>query len=127
MSDIETKALEWLNKARVANGFKPVNYVEFDDSPWDQAFRLSLEAHEADKARHATEMREQAERFSEAVKEVIDRRASPMKLRRFILAPVDPLLGVVEEAIAGTDQKSADQLRAALEARGLAIVSKEKS
>lgn len=43
-------------------------------------------------------------------------------LQPFILPEPDPLLGVVEEAIAGTAEKGAVQLREALAKRGLKIV-----
>ena len=43
------------------------------------------------------------------------------------LEPVDPLLGVVEEAIAGSAKQGAANLRAELAKRGLAIVELSKS
>lgn len=138
MTDIEQKTLELVNAAHEAGDAIPYKTValarRYDPIAFD-AVRLALEAHEADKSRHAAEMREQAERFSEAVRALcnqyskasITRATIEQHLSPFIVAPVDPLVEALDEALFKSDHKDerAGELRKALDARGLAIVKKE--
>lgn len=122
MTDIEQKALE---------------LVRAHGGCYGPALEAAIEAHEADKSRHAAEMREQAERFSEAASSALAMYQrvgegdclTAQALRTFILAPVDPLVEAVAEMLnlpmALTDEQAAHHLRDALDARGLAIVKKE--
>lgn len=115
---------------------KALELVRAHGGCYGPALEAAIEAHEADKSRHAAELREQAERFSEAAKEAVrlfligrDRPATEV-LSPFILVPVDPLVEVLNEVMPevtgeGYGVVDADALRAALEARGLAIVKKE--
>ena len=130
---IDPKALEHacLCAGRSVHHFERMG----DDLP----LRASIVAHaraierlESTEARHAAELREQAERFSEAAQAAMQcglKLSAAAHLSPFILAPVDPLGGAMSEAMCGIPgedytQPAAD-LRAALEARGLAIVKKE--
>lgn len=102
---------------------KIAKWMQFPDS---QYIAPDARAHEADKSRHAAEMREQAERFSEAAKEAIRLISidwlskAVTNLSDFILAPVDPLAEVADAL-----HVHRISLEQALEARGLAIVKKE--
>lgn len=151
MTDIEQKALELVNALSVTDGYKDI--LRVPNSFLAKVLYHALEAHELDKSRHAAEMREQAERFSErderlgealyglsarllldgwfeekanheAYEKVVAAFGKP-----FILAPVDPLVEVVDEVFdcntRHTVEELAADLRAALDARGLAIVKKE--
>jgi hypothetical protein len=142
VTDIEQKALELVNAELSKAGFIPLDAFPRGTAFYD-AFYKVVEAHELDKARHAAEMREQAERFSEAVTGFWNYCKTtdtlfPAALSPFILAPVDPLVEAVQEVAAAeakkfglelkdyaVEQEWADSLRAALDARGLAIVKKE--
>lgn len=105
----------------------------FDRMGDDLPLRASIVAHaraierlEATEARHAAELREQAERFSEAVCEWRD-ADTPVKaakaaarLHDFILPAPDPLVEVWKEVWA-VPHNSSDKLkafRAAMQARG---------
>ena len=139
MTDIEQKALELVNEVRARNGSRAVEVME-DANRFNLHAALidSIAAHEADKARHAAEMREQAERFSEVAKVVHDavphyfivggdhgQRTIRDFLSPFILAKPDPLEDVLSEAGYAVFPDDIERVRAALEARGLAIVKKE--
>ena len=131
MTDIEQKALELVNRIALDRNTHYPCVDRANDSRWEALCRV-IEAHELDKARHAAEMREQAERFSEVIK-----KACAMTwpscvnfLKSHMLTPVDPLtevLGEVEDQAGGfhSNEEYATALRAALEARGLAIVKRE--
>lgn len=130
---IEQKALELVNAAVVQKGMRPYSLSPMRSDSVFGCLCRALEAHELDKSRHAAEMREQAERFSEAVKTF--RRFAPLAssgyvaryLEPFILAPVDPLVEALDEIDSASlrSDECATALRAALDARGLAIVKKE--
>lgn len=131
MTDIEQKALELVNK-NAAKGFACETLEEAGAGILRIRLLEVMAAHELDNARHAAEMREQAERFSEAVQNYYGDypkdRMHPA-LSRFILAPVDPLVEALAEVTGQgtnyTDERDATALRAALDARGFAIVKKE--
>lgn len=119
---------------------KIAKWMQFPDSHY---IAPDARAHEADKSRHAAELREQAERFSEAagkatahLRKTVFEWGSPMQGEReetiralspFILAKPDPLEESLADALCRDDcmVEPAERLRAALEARGLAIVKKE--
>lgn len=131
---IEQKALERRAEETLTKAYQEVD--EWRRRAWD-----AETAHEADKSRHAAEMREQAERFSDAAKRALnigthgagaplDSTMAYAHLAPFILAPDDPLVEVLNEVMPevtgeGYGVVDADALRAALDARGLAIVKKE--
>lgn len=136
---IEQKALELVNAVRWQCDWFALTAeeAERDGREFMKALCRALEAHEADKARHAAEMREQAERFSEAAGKVVaGLRASPDGnlnwkaglLEPFILVPVDPLYEALKAVVELGRYDTAEQtqlLRGELDARGLAIVKKE--
>lgn len=109
MTDIEQKALALVNAVRRREG-NPFECIS--DTRWYDlrpALEASIEAHEADKARLAAEMREQAERFSEAVKRALnigthgagaplDSTMAYAHLAPFILHAPDPLVEAREHA-----------------------------
>lgn len=134
---IEQKALELDLIARVIAAYHTTRMIEdahkhCHASPHvrEAIDRLIASVAEADKSRHAAEMREQAERFSEAVQNYYGDypkdRMHPA-LSRFILAPVDPLVEAMNEIDSASlrSDECATALRAALDARGFAIVKKE--
>lgn len=107
---IEQKALELDLIARVIAAYHTTRMIEdahkhCHASPHvrEAIDRLIASVAEADKSRHAAEMREQAERFSEAVQNYYGDypkdRMHPA-LSRFILAPVDPLVVEAREICA---------------------------
>lgn len=145
---IEQKALEMVNAVyleRHGTDFQ----VRLDRSIAykDEALCRALEAHEADKANHAAEMREQAERFSEAAAKAVEDLECWIAsypdadevatlnliawLKAFIIAQPDPLVEAIralEDGRAGpTAESKAACLRNAADELGytLAIVKKE--
>lgn len=99
MTNIEAKALALVNEIRAERRRPPVKtIIGFNDTDWDRAFHRAIERIEATEARHAAELREQAERFSEAVERVLtvtDRRQETHAWRTlspFIIAKSDPLV-----------------------------------
>lgn len=137
---IEQKALELDLIARVIAAYHTTRMIEdahkhCHASPHvrEAIDRLIASMAESDKSRHAAELREQAERFSEAAALTL-RMLAPYKLAfdeaedilsPFILAPVDPLVEAVQDWWDADGYNDVANLRAALEARGLAIVKKE--
>lgn len=136
---IEQKALELVNAVGVYH-YPSLGAVSLSDLR--KALCRALEAHEADKSRHAAELREQAERFSEAAERAVADLESWIAcypdaddaetlrviggLCPFILAPVDPLVEALKSWGKHLDgEAGAAHIRAALDARGLAIVKKE--
>ena len=140
MTDIDPKALE--HACQCAG--RSVHH--FDRMALDLPLRASIVAHaraierlEATEARHAAELREQAERFSEVAVRV-KRLIEEAKLSRlmydcsddskpsfivdaldpFILPKPDPLVEVLKDA--GLDPRYDTRIRAAIEARGGRIV-----
>lgn len=123
MTEIDPKALE---HACLCAG-RSVHH--FDRMGDDLPLRSSIVAHaraierlEATEARHAAELREQAERFSDAIK--ADLRAYPGNasefLAPFILHAPDPLVEALASLPVGFAGcvDGADALRAAMQARG---------
>lgn len=135
---IEQKALELVNAVRAERGLPPhgTPYIQRVSAPDDEALCRALEARELDKSRHAAELREQAERFSEACEAWLAKwkHGTPSRddfkshFWPYLPAPVDPLVEAANEALpnsATVYPDFAERLRAALDARGLAIVKKE--
>ena len=125
MTDIEQKALALLNDVRTERGFAPVAEV-YGSVLLGEALCRAIEQHEAFR-----------QEVSEAVAEYFDCQqngsrsmfeVAEMRLHSFIIpAPKpDPLLAAMNEVIKTADvvQANADQLRAALEARGFEIREK---
>ena len=106
----------------------------FDRMGDDLPLRASIVAHaraierlEATEARHAAELREQAERFSEAVCEWRDADTpakaakAAARLHDFILPAPDPLVEAMADCGVDRFESWADQLHAALAARGYEV------
>lgn len=120
MTDIKQKALALVNAEQAKSGCLPIGAYH---GPCMKALCRAIEQHEAFKLE-----------VSDAVEWVVNSTYMPApsehKLRRFIIAKTDPLVEALEECGLVFDDGAtglSEQLRAALEARGLAIVSKEKS
>ena len=144
MTDTEAKALALVNDtARAMEGpltLHPADHVYYTELPkldvFANALCRAIEREAATEARHAAELREQAERFSEVAKAVLHQmrsnqlmqaHVSPL-LTPFIIAKPDPLM----EAMVGAWPQYADRMEAcnndakalcaAIEARGGKIV-----
>lgn len=130
MTDTEAKALALVNDVCGAT----YDYLAEAAVPHlEDALCRAIERLEATEARHAAELREQAERFSEVLGQ-IKKKFIPFKVGRtfdelaapFILPAPDPLVEVILEMRVSpqlrSNQEMADELRAALAARGGKIV-----
>jgi hypothetical protein len=122
MTDTEAKALALVNEYRRAAGYRLAERIaSTDQDDWYCAAKLAIEREEATEARHAAELREQAERFSEAVRYCIGQGMAGHHretLEQFILTAPDPLVEVLKEADApslGDDgyEAMADRVHAA--------------
>ena len=130
MATIEERARARVNEVLVQIGQPPLPMYE----PWDTPMFVALcralkrgdEILDAERAAHAQFRQE----VSDAVEEVVSRKASPLKLRRFLLAKPDPLVEVLDtmlrrrtfEPAAEVVADEAAWLRAALAERGLKLV-----
>lgn len=131
MTEIEAKALALVNEVLAESGQAPMRYA-YRGSPNADALHRAIEREEATEARHAAEMRELKERFSEALTDWFGRYGSdvPLQFRPFILPAPDPLVEAVGDALEAqgmgrpqhTTPEIAEHLRAAIEARGGKIV-----
>ena len=118
MTDIEQKALALLNEVR--KGANPESEVTFvcRDLYDHEALCRAIEQHEAFK-----------QKVSDAIEDATDRGLPVAVLRRFVIE-TDPLVDAMTEAFSDggvwepCNKADADNLRAALEARGLEIRSK---
>lgn len=107
----------------------------FDRMGDDLPLRASIVAHaraierlEATEARHAAELREQAERFSEVAARMVAMAEEDCSslwagvtrqiLAPFILPAPDPLVGVMNEMGFGMSKTAAEEFRTAMQARG---------
>ena len=125
MTNIEAKALALVNEYRRAGGYRLAERMaSTDQDDWYCAAKLALEREEATEARHAAELREQAERFSGVAARVhkylnqfLSGQARELQeaLAPFILPAPDPLKSwmhksgyegnsVVEQALADLAQ-----------------------
>ena len=125
MTDTEAKALA-LELDRIAN-----QLYAADPTPIIVKAVLYIHSTIGAEARHAAELREQAERFSEAASLTL-RMLTPYLFAKdevedilapFILPKPDPLVEAIRDmALTDATQEDADRLRAALAARGGKIV-----
>lgn len=110
MTDIEQKALALLNKVMADHNVGPHHRLHPATSPFHDALCRAVEQHEAFR-----------QEVSDAVKACGISVCHP--LHKFvILKPVDPLVEVLDECGFGVSSNAADDIRAALAARGLKIV-----
>jgi len=145
MTDTEAKALALVNAAAQDRHYPIWQSFERSNGSVNEALCRAIEHEAATEARHAAELRELKERFSEAclaVKANYDGLAFPT-LTPFILPAPDPLVEIAREmtlldGVVRTDNQKAairegragntasedfyDRLRAALQARGGKIV-----
>lgn len=133
MTDTEAKALALVNefRAKCAEPTLPVtmSHVWAYGAAWEALCRV-IEREAATEARHAAELREQAERFSDVAAKVSRRlKQSPDAnvnwmadlLAPFILPAPDPLAEAFAEIGWSTDSPRGnrpERLRAAMQARG---------
>lgn len=135
MTDTEAKALALVNDtARAMEGLltlHPVDHVYYRELPKMDVFANALcrviEREASTEARHAAELREQAERFDAFRQEVSNEivkylmGAHPQNLAPFILPAPDPLVEVLKEEVshhAGLHEELAGRVHAAMQARG---------
>lgn len=131
MTDTEAKALALVNDtARAMEGpltLHPVDHVYYRELPKMDVFANALcrviEREAATEARHAAELREQAERFSEAILSFFPEgvhKSSWFKsaFAPFILPAPDSLVEVMNEMGFGMSKTAAEEFRAAMQARG---------
>ena len=133
MTDTEAKALALVNEVFMERCLVPDTYTNRAGNPYHEALCRAIERLEATEARHAAELREQAERFSEAASLAL-RMLTPYPLAKdeaedilfpFIIAKPDPLVEALSEAMCGIEGedyiKEAEALRTALAARGYEV------
>ena len=117
MTETEQKALELVNAGRIERG--QTSLTDLDQvfpSQMRDALCRAIEAHQSDKSRHAAELREQAERFSEAAREVINGPDDLVtshwlaeRLSPFILPAPDPLVAEVRKVAEGCGLALSDE------------------
>ena len=107
MTDIEQKALALVNEIERERGEDELTPRIMRDLIIDEALCRAIEQHEAFK-----------QKVSYAIEDVTDRDLPVAVLRRFVIEP-DPLDEIMGEFL--WSPKATDDLRAALEARGLEI------
>lgn len=128
MTDIEAKALALVNEVERDPKYHYdclSKMVDRSYGPFEVLCR-AIEREAATEARHAAELREQAERFSEAVRYCIGQGMAGHHretLEQFILPAPDPLVEAIKDAAnpdydCASPEAYADVLRAAIEARG---------
>lgn len=132
MTDTEAKALALVNAVEGGPVNRQLAFKRTSNSTAEALCR-AIERLEATEARHAAELREQAERFSEVLA-AIRRKTVPLYYHDtfdelaapFIQTKPDPLVEVISEVRVSpqlrSDQEMADEFRAALAARGGKIV-----
>ena len=122
MTEIERKALALVNEVLADWGLMK-NAVEIPKNT--DAFACALVRAIEHYENYKQRVSDAVEAFMPGTKDQTAYLNYGAHFARFIIPkPVDPLLGVVEEAIAGTSEKSAEQLREALAARGFEIREK---
>ena len=117
MTENEAKALALVN-AHAIN-----RRSDLDDAKHTElrcALLDAVQSQAATEARHAAELREQAERFSEALQQYysINGCAPHPLLAPFISPAPDPLVEVMNEMGFGMSKIAAEEFRAAMQARG---------
>ena len=115
MNEIETKALA------LVHSVSDYEAADLDDAQFCdvvQALCRAIEAHEADK-----------QAFSDAIKDYFGSESWTTRayqhFAHFIIAKPDPLVEALNECGFGVSINAADDIRAALDARGLEIVEKK--
>lgn len=132
MTDTEAKALALVNEVFMERCLVPDTYTERAGNPYHEALCRAIERLEATEARHAAELREQTERFSEALLTYFPKDMRKMARFKsafgpFILPKPDPLVELAQEAFsamlrANSPDGLTEALRAAMQARGGKIV-----
>jgi hypothetical protein len=139
MTDIEAKALALVNEIEREEGENELTTRIMRGLIMDEALCRAIEQHEADKVAHSSQIyamhsriaqaEEQHEAFKQKVSDaakVYNEVGAPMGWEgfdRFIIPKPDPLADVLADTF-GASLIDADELRAALEARGLEIREK---
>jgi hypothetical protein len=124
MTEIEKKALALVNEIRVNQGYPPNNLFIRTLGPTTQALCRAIEQHEA----YKQEVSDAVEMINNtSVSDDVWRTWATDCLKRFIIPKPkpDPLVEAMADCGVDRFESWADQLRAALEARGLEI--REKS
>lgn len=130
MTDTEAKALALVNEVFMERCLNPDTYINRVKNSYHEAICRAIERLEATEARHAAELREQAERFSEAASLTL-RMLTPYLLAKdeaediltpFILPAPDPLVEVMDEMGLGQSKTASKEFLAAIEKRGGRIV-----
>ena len=122
MTDIEKKALE---QAVAAAGRRMQDYAIMAE---ENVLRQSIEAHARAIEQHEAfklEVSDAVENVRRVVKPLAWDQAIGPLISRFIIAKPDPLVEVLWDAGFAHNKDTADQLRAALAARGLEIREKQ--
>lgn len=109
MTDTEAKALALVNEVLLDRGFGTRSRIDRKGDRHDEALCRAIEREAATEARHAAELREQAERFSEAARSALAEalKAATCASQRgaiigpilapFILPAPDPLVELARE------------------------------
>jgi len=123
MTDIEAKALALVNEVNVERGYAPYSKFDRDFDHTSEALCRSIEQHEAFKQEVSDVASVCVEHFCKNSWTVGDRQDHINMLDRFIIPKPkpDPLVEIMNDM---GFPILADKLRAALEARGLEIRSK---
>lgn len=101
MTDTEAKALALVNEVFMERCLVPDTYTNRAGNPYHEALCRVIEREAATEARHAAELREQAERFSEVVTDWFGRYSAevPPQFQPFILPAPDPLVEAIRSAM----------------------------
>lgn len=101
MTDTEAKALALVNEVVRERGYTNEPTPITREYCTDEALCRAIERLEAAEARHAAELREQAERFSGVVTDWFGRYSAevPPQFQPFILPAPDPLVEALEAAV----------------------------
>ena len=137
MTDTEAKALALVNDVFMERCLNLDTYTNRAKNSYHEALCRAIERLEATEARHAAELREQAERFSEAARSALaeaskantyaNERAAIIGpiLAPFIIVKPDPLVEALNDMKDGragpTTESYASCLHAALAARGYEV------
>ena len=118
MTDTEAKALALVNTHAInrRSDLGDAKHTELRCALLD-----AVQSQAATEARHAAELREQAERFSEAIMRHCGGRPLGGPLAPFILPAPDPLVEAMADCGVDRFESWADQLHAALAARGYEV------
>ena len=118
MTDIEKKALALVNEVAAERGTEYPCVDRRNDARWEALCR-AIEQREAAEQK----LQDFRQEVSDAVSQYADEFV-PADLQRFIITKPDPLVEAMADCGVDRFESWADQLRAALEARGLEIREK---